>query len=387
MNYKPENRSTEPKAKTKKTRVPRLKGKEPGAVPTRRAELIKVGVDVGLTKYAVCRQVDGSLQDPPRMQTPEGFKSWLLEQRELAARVVVCYEAGLFGFELARWVVAQGMECLVMAPVRLDEKNKRVETDGLNARDIASRLDRYLAGNTRALTVCRIPTQPEELLRQQTRQREQLLEHRRSMEAQGRSLLWQFGYLQQGRTRWWREPFWTNLSAAVIQDVRAALERLRAVILELVQQLGQLEAQLVAQAAPGVPAVFRNPPSGMGVISLLILCREMMDWNRFKNRRQVGSFTGLVPSEASTGLSRRLGSVTKVGNPVVRAILVEMAWRLVRLQPQCHAVRKWLPVLQDRHKRSASARKKAIVAVARVLAVDLWRLATGQTTPAALGLV
>ena len=62
------------------------------------------------------------------------------------------------------------------------------------------------------------------------------------------------------------------------------------------------------------------------LLSLLILCREMMDWDRFKNRRHVGSFTGLVPSEGSTGLSRRLGSVTKVGNPTVRAILVEMAW-------------------------------------------------------------
>jgi hypothetical protein len=63
-----------------------------------------------------------------------------------------------------------------------------------------------------------------------------------------------------------------------------------------------------------------------------------------------------------------------------------MAWRLVRLQPNCHAVRKWLPALRDRHKKSASARKKAIVALARTLAVDLWRLATGQTTPAKLGL-
>jgi transposase len=386
MNYKPENRSTEPKAKTEKTRVPRLKGKEPGAAPTRRAEVIKVGVDVGLTKYAVCRQVDGSLPDPPRMQTPEGFKTWLLEQRGLAVRVVVCYEAGLFGFELARWVVAQGMECLVMAPVRLDEKNKRVETDGLNARDIGSRLDRYLAGNTRALTVCRIPTEQEELLRQQTRQREQLVEHRKSMEAQGRSLLWQFGYLREGRCRWWREPFWQPISQGVIQDVRRALERLRAVILELVKQLEQLEVQLLIQATQDLPEVFRNPPKGLGALSLLILFREMMDWGRFKNRRQVGSFTGLVPSEGSTGLSRRLGSVTKVGNPTVRAILVEMAWRLVRLQPNCHAVRKWLPALRDRHKKSASARKKAIVALARTLAVDLWRLATGQTTPAKLGL-
>ena len=348
--------------------------------------MIKVGVDVGLRQYAVCRQVDGSLQEPPRMKTPEGFKVWLMEQRALARRVVVCYEAGLFGFELARWVVAAGMECLVMAPVRLDEKHKRVETDGLNARDIGSRLDRYLAGNHRALTVCRIPTRAEELRRQQTRQRQQFLAHRVALQAQGRSLLWQFGYLGEGSRRWWREPFWEQVGGAVVPEVRAALERLRGLILELDRQLEQLEAEVVAQAAASLPAPLQQPPRGVGLLSLLILCREIMDWNRFHNRRQVGCFTGLVPSESSTGMSRRLGSVTKVGNPVVRAILIEMAWRLVRLQPHCHADRRWLPVLQRGSRSSAAARKKAIVAVARVLAVDLWRLATGRTTAAALGL-
>ncbi len=333
--------------------------------------------------YAVCRQVDACLQDPPRMLTPEGFKGWLLDQRALAQRVVVCYEAGLFGFELARWVVGQGMECLVMAPVRLDEQRKRVENDKLNARDIGSRLDRYLAGNRRALTVCRIPTRAEELRRQQTRQRRQFQRHRLALQAQGRSLLWLFGYLGEESRRWWLEPYWGRIGGIVVPEVRTALERLRGLIQALEQQLKPLEAELAAQAAASLPAPLRSPPRGLGLLSLLILCREIMDWNRFHNRRQVGCFTGLVPSESSTGKSRRLGAVTKVGNPEVRRILIEMAWRLVRLQPQCHAVRRWLPVLQG---GSAAARKKAIVAVARVLAVDLWRLATGQTTAAALGL-
>jgi transposase len=92
----------------------------------------------------------------------------------------------------------------------------------------------------------------------------------------------------------------------------------------------------------------------------------------------------LVPSEASTGQSRRLGSVTKVGNPRIRALLVEMAWRMVRYQPSYHALQRWRTVLQDR--RNKAGRKRAIVAVARVLAIDLWRLITGQTTMSKLGL-
>ena len=95
----------------------------------------------------------------------------------------------------------------------------------------------------------------------------------------------------------------------------------------------------------------------------------------------------MVPSEGSTGESTRQGPVTKVGNPVVRMVLVEMAWRLVRYQPQCHAVKPWLHLLREKKKSGSRVRKRAIVAVARVLAVDLWRLATGQTTAAALGFV
>ena len=116
------------------------------------------------------------------------------------------------------------------------------------------------------------------------------------------------------------------------------------------------------------------------------LAREVGDWSRFNNRREVSSYTGLCPREHSSGGKRRGGSVNKSGNPRVRAMLVEMVWRMIRWQPGYHALCKWMPVPGDA-KRSAAARKKAIVAVARQLAVDLWRLFTGQTTAENLGLI
>ncbi len=74
------------------------------------------------------------------------------------------------------------------------------------------------------------------------------------------------------------------------------------------------------------------------------------------------------------------------GNPRLRAALVEAAWRLVRFQPQYRAVVKWRQVLAKGALATGAARKKAIVAVARQLAVDLWRLRTGQLTPKSSGL-
>ncbi len=78
--------------------------------------------------------------------------------------------------------------------------------------------------------------------------------------------------------------------------------------------------------------------------------------------------------------------VTKHGNPRLRAALVELAWRMVRFQPGYKPVVKWRAVLAKGALATGPARKKAIVAVARQLAVDLWRLRTGRVSAAALGL-
>ena len=97
-------------------------------------------------------------------------------------------------------------------------------------------------------------------------------------------------------------------------------------------------------------------------------------------------FTGLCPGEYSSGGKRVQGHVTKHGNPRLRAALVELAWRLVRFQPQYPPVAKRYVILGKGARATGGARKKAIVAVARQLAVDLWRLHTGRCTATQLGL-
>ena len=95
---------------------------------------------------------------------------------------------------------------------------------------------------------------------------------------------------------------------------------------------------------------------------------------------QSSSASTPTPSGITSAGKRRSGSINKSGNPRVRAMLVEMVWRMMRWQPDYHALRKWAPVLEN-PKASAAARKKAVVAVARQLAVDLWRLFTTKPPP------
>jgi transposase len=116
------------------------------------------------------------------------------------------------------------------------------------------------------------------------------------------------------------------------------------------------------------------------------MTREICSWERFRNRRAISSYTGLCPGEHSSGTKRIPGSVTKRGNPRLRAALVECAWRMVRFQPNYAPVKKRLSVLAKGARATGAQRKKAIVAVARHLAVDLWRLHTRRNTAAQLGL-
>jgi hypothetical protein len=70
--------------------------------------LIKMAIDMHLKNYRVVRQIDHSNPQPAQKFEPVAFYGWLEKQRALAARVVVCYEAGCFGYEPARGMRAMG---------------------------------------------------------------------------------------------------------------------------------------------------------------------------------------------------------------------------------------------------------------------------------------
>jgi hypothetical protein len=67
-------------------------------------------------------------------------------------------------------------------------------------------------------------------------------------------------------------------------------------------------------------------------------------------------------------------------------MLVEMVWRMMRWQPDYRPLKKWAHVLYSPTPNAAS-RKKAVVAIARQLAVDLWRIFTGAAKAETFGLI
>ncbi len=338
---------------------------------------IKLGIDVHQDFYVVVEQEGGSNPKPPQRFGKEAFLHWAAKLARSVAEVHAVYEACGFGFALQRKLSALGIRSYVVCPQKLDEQNKRVKTDGLDAKALCLKLDRFVQGNRDALAIVRVPTEKEEQLRAIHRQREQLVKVRKQLEAQGRSLMVNQG-IEPVKSCWWKRR---NFAALPVPAwIKELLGNTQPVLLALHEKIGALTRQLQEAAQP-------KQPRGLGAMSSVIIDREIGDWKRFNNRRQVASYTGLCPGEYSSGNTRLQSCVTKHGNPRLRAALVELAWRLVRFQPNYKPIVKWRQILAKGALATGAARKKAIVAVARQLAVDLWRIRTGRLSAATLGLI
>jgi transposase len=340
-----------------------------------KAKCIKLGIDVHADSYRVVRQIDHATPQPAQKFTPKDFLVWARKQLDQAEAVHSCYEAGPLGYGLHRALMAMGIQNVVVRPQNWDELGKGVKTDKTDALALVQRLDRYVQGNTKQLAVIRVPTPEQELARSQSRQREQLMAHRIRFEAQGRSLLLFNGLRIKGR--WWKAPQWKRLELQGPPGVLDLLVVIRDLLLAVQVQLEAATARLEKAATP--------QPRGVGALTSQVLEREILSWDRFKNRRQVASLTGMCPRVRASGKSQRSGSITKHGNRRLRTALIELAWRCVRYQSNYQPVKRWWPVLASRQASSAS-KKKAIVAIGRRLAIDLWRLNTGRTTTEKLGL-
>jgi len=344
-------------------------------VASQKLQSLKLGLDVHADSIVVVRILDNSAPQPAQKFTPAKFLTWIKTQLRLAEQVHSCYEAGPFGFGLHRDLVELGVRNLVVQPVCLDEQHKGVNHDKSDAKQLALRLDRYVAGNSHALATVRVPTAGEEQKRIESRQREQLKREVKRVAAQGRSLLLTQG--QREKKGWWEDRRWAKLRVRLPDWLVRRLECFRRVLATLTSELDAATTAL-EQAAPA----WR--PKGLGGLSYEVVEREVGDWRRFTNRRQVGSYTGLCGGVSASGNSRHLLPITKHGNVRLRTALVELAWRLVIWQRDCALVKKWWHVL-GRPKATKGAKKKAIVAMARQMAVDLWRWRTGRAKPEVFG--
>jgi len=350
--------------------------KVPPESSLKRAKVIKLGLDVHGTHHVVVRQIDAAAAQPAQRFTPAQFLVFARKQLTLAEAVHSCYEAGPFGYVLHRQLMTLGVRNLVVRPRDWSTYGERVKTDSRDAAALCSCLDRHLAGNRGALAPVWVPTPAQEQARAVGRQRQSLQRERVRLILQGKSAALLCG--QPLPKDWWEPREFAKLAGELPGHLVGQLQCWQRVLVGVNNELTALTTQLEQhQSAPR--------PLGVGALTLELLTREVGDWHRFRNRRQVASYTGLCPSERSSGQTRRQGAITRHGNPRLRHLLIEAVWRLLKFQPNYRAIVKWREALLEPH-LSQGRKKKIVVALARQLAVDLWRLATGRVEAATLGL-
>jgi transposase len=276
----------------------------------------------------------------------------------------------------------------VIAPKNWDPGNKKVRTDRTDTMAMAQDLDRYVGGNCKALAVVHIPTLRQEVARSRIRQRKQFQSTRNCLANRGKSLLMEYGL--PAPWRWWQAGYWEQTRKTIIQrlgdlatTVLEMLEDTRDLLMEAAQKLAKLTGEQCKKRKERDKQEKGKRLRGIGELSMSVIEAEIIDWNRFKNRRQIASYTGLCPGAIGTGGTVTGLSINKCGNQRLRATLVELAWLLLRYQSGYVALQRWKAVLAGTNR---AAKKKAIVALARRLAVDLWRIHTDRATPKELGL-
>ncbi len=240
--------------------------------------------------------------------------------------VQCCYEAGPCGFELQRALTAHQIPCDVLAPALIPRRpGDRVKTDRRDATQLALL---YRAG---ALTAIHIPTEQEEAARDLLRCREDiridllrarhrlskfLLRHGRRFTLTKKA--WTKRHAEWLQTQRWPLPALDQTHRAYVRAVDEAVARLQAIDTELrdLLTLDPLRARVERLRC------FR----GIDDLTALTIAAELGDARRFPSASRLMAFTGLVPSEYSSGATRARGHITKTGNAHLRRVLVESAW-------------------------------------------------------------
>jgi transposase len=311
-----------------------------------------------------------------------------------------CYEAGPTGFGLCRALRQAGLECRVVAPSLVPQQaSDRIKTD----RRDAVKLARFLRSGD--LTEVQVPDAATEAMRDLERARDDAKNSERAARHQLTKFLLRHDRKYCGKTSWtgmhldWvrKQQFEHDAQNRVLVDYLQAVE----LATQRVDRLTKDIAELVEQWSlkPLVKALMGL--RGVQLISAVVLAAEVGDFRRFSTARALMAYLGLVPSEHSSGESRRRGRITKSGNGHARRILVESAWsyrfrptmsreirqRNAGLSPGVQATAwKAQQRLNARYKKllgRGKTKQQVVTALARELAGFVWSIARQSEAQAA----
>ncbi len=355
-----------------------------------------VGLDVHKDSIAVAHAAGGR-PDPPVFVGAIGSRQADIDQliRRLQGKtsaLTFAYEAGPSGYGLYRYLTGKGLACQVVAPSLIPKKpGDKVKTDRRDAVELARLL------RSGDLTRVHVPSVEDEAVRDVCRARDAARVTMKDAKLRLKAFLLRLGHRYEGRANWTaaHKRYLAKVVCPTPAQQIVFQELLRAVD-EQVDRLQRLETELRELAprwrlAPVVDAL--QALRGVQWLVAITIVAELGDLTRFDNPRQLAAYVGLIPSEYSSGQTRRQGGITKAGNGRARRALIEAAWayrfpakvsahiqtRLDKLPKPLQAIGWKAQVRLCKRFRRLTARGKhsnvAVTAIARELIAFMWAIA------------
>ncbi len=291
------------------------------------------------------------------------FKAYL-QNKFPECTVHVMYEAGFKGFTLFDRLINDGIDCVVIPPHLVTEaKVNRVKTDKRDAKRLASVLENHDFKHG-----CHVPDKERREDRQVSRTLRGIQKDIVTCRNRIRKLLQFHGIDVSFPDRWYRKEFFALRELRLSDSLMASLTTLLTQLEQLWEHQAALRSYLRQLCKKGryrrAYQIAMSLP-GVGWFTAIRLVLELgEDLSHFTNGKKIAGFVGLGCSEHSTGETTRKGGITSMGSGFIRAALVENSWMAIRKDPALLAkfMRIW---------RGSGSKKKAIVAVARMLIVRL----------------
>jgi transposase len=348
-----------------------------------------VVIEMALTSWLVAGMIPGVDREPLKKiaPDPEGLLQLLYRWRDEAikagkeiTRIAVAYETGRDSFWLARWLRARGIDAHVIhaTSVAISREHRRAKTDRIDTAMLRRGFLGWLRGEPGHCSLAIVPTVAEEDAKRPHRERESLVQERTSTVNRMKSILIQFGVrnfnpvLRKASEKLdaVRTPEGIPLPPNTTAALRRHMERL-CVIKEQIKAIERTRLQRLQRD----PADKMNAMVfllvriiGFGVETAEQLVHEIL-FRDLRDRKAVARYAGLTGSPDESGSKRREKGLSRSGNGRVRTILIQLSWRLLKLQPGSELV-LWY---QKRTADAKGSRKPMIVAFARKLIIALWR--------------
>jgi transposase len=335
-----------------------------------RDEKVFVGLEDSKKTWSLCVRSGGMIVHETSMPAQYEVLRNYFRNKFPECHIQVMYEAGFRGFELHDQLETDGWECVVTPPHTVtEEKCQRKKNDRTDCRRLAKNLE------NEDYRKCFVPDKGLREDRQISRTYGQVQTDvkrvcnriRRTLEFHGLD-----NGLPAGR---WSAAMYARVKQHLTEiDISDSLRFSFEVMYRELESLRQLKKELLLQLRniaksdrykEGVKLLMSAP--GVGMATAIRLMLEWGDVSRFGRKEEFASFLGMVPSDYSSGEQQHQGHITKQGNRGPRSWLVESAWVAIRYDPVL--LEKFRRVL-----RNCGSKKKAIVAVARKLALRLRRV-------------